>query len=429
MKFYFLVLLLFFHVNVYSKELNYFKYLDLILKQNIDLKLQKKQIEQVMEIIKKNESFLVEPFKIDLQYGLGNYKIPFDYFNNKFPENQKIQQYVIGISKMIDVLNQQGTHKQISVLQKQLEIERELLLKKQIILQYRNAYFHLIFLQLIKDHLREHIEKFQKLKYLFQKNYFDKKLGYYTTPALNLGISTLQTEYNETHSMYQQEFLKIKNMLLESIDSLELDTISKVENLLPETLDKSQLLQYQENNPFIRIETYKLQIIEKNIELYKKLSYQNIEFFAYYLKKNQGNASIEQESQWNMGIRIPIPFGSEKMYDVNIQKKHYEMQQLYLVKTKQEVRNHIENAYNEYLNHYKQYKTNIKQLYDYEPYLVMLEESLLKRRISYFEYWGEHERFHNLLLLTAHSFQKAIENLSLLELYTGLELLKTQSNL
>jgi hypothetical protein len=424
-------LLILFNTFLYSEELHYKKYIEILLSKNLEIKIQQKNQEKVEQFIKKKESIFYEPFKLEMSYSSGKVDIPYNVLKNEYPAQQILKQYTIGLSKIIDVLNQQKTEKTIFVVQKEMENEYLNLIKMQNILEFRNAYFHLIFLNIIHEHLEEHIVRFNLLKKQFLGNYFDKKLGYYTIPALELGINTLSTELQENNTLMNEKITLIKNLLFLSEDtSLDFDSIEQIEDLLPSDLTIDNF--NYENSPLLKIELLKLKLIEENIELYKKLPFSNIEMFFNYSEKNQGKYSSfsfstqnpQKENLWTFGIKIPLPYGSEKTYDVSIQQYEYQLQQLRIEKIRGELKNQIQMVFKDYLNHFNQYKSNRKLLKKHEPYLKMLEESLIKRRITYFEFWGEHEKFHNLLNMTSHSFQKAVESLSLLELYLGQKIIK-----
>jgi len=425
----FLFILLFVIQSLQSKDLHYTKYIEILLSQNLSLQIQKKEQEKVEQWIKKKESLFQDPIKFNLEYSKGNIKTPLNILKSEEPSKQILNQYTIGISKFIDVLNQQKTQREIYSIQRDIEGEYQEWIKKQNLIQFRKAYFDLIFLNLIKEHLQEHVVKFNRLKMTVGKSYFDKKLGYYTIPALELGINTLKTELSEINSMINHQKNILYNLLSNSEFVIELDRLEEIENLFPEKVHLEDLLNPEES-PIIKIENLKTKILVNNIELYKKLPYETTEIFFNYTKKSRGDfrsptfesISPEEEVLWSFGVRVPIPYGSEKQYDVSIQKKELEIQQIKTKQLKIEIRNEIKKAHEDYLNHYSQYKRNLKLLKEMEPYLEMLEDSLIKRRITYFEFWGEHEKYHNLLVMTMHSFQQIVESLSILEIYSGKKL-------
>jgi len=208
----------------------------------------KKEQEKVEQLIQKKESLFQDPLKIDLQYSQGNIKTPLNILKNEEASNQVIRQYTIGISKLIDVLNQQKSYREIYLIQKEIEKENQELIQMQNLMEFRNAYFDLIFLNRIKEHLEEHIIKFNRLKTIVGKSYFDKKLGYYTVPALELGINTLKTELSETDSRINHQKMVLYNLLADRESStLELDGLEDIEKLLPKSVDfknKDELVNY-----------------------------------------------------------------------------------------------------------------------------------------------------------------------------------------
>jgi len=51
-----------------------------------------------------------------------------------------------------------------------------------------------------------------------------------------------------------------------------------------------------------------------------------------------------------------------------------------------------------------------------------LEAALVSRRITYFEFWGEHERLHDILIRMGEARLKAAAALGRLEILVGEEL-------
>ncbi len=56
-----------------------------------------------------------------------------------------------------------------------------------------------------------------------------------------------------------------------------------------------------------------------------------------------------------------------------------------------------------------------------EPVIEVMEDALVSRRVTYFEFWSEHERFHDILIKMGESRLRAADTLGRLEILTGTE--------
>lgn len=412
----------------------YPKYLEKLNYQNSHLLLQKKKLEKLQIMINQKKSLFASPFFFNFSYKKGNNTQPFNIYNNQPSVNQNLNEYIIGISKVLDILQTQSTEKEIYEIQITIEKHYLDLLEKQIKNQFLESYFVAIFLEHIMEHLEEHIVKFEYLKRKFHREYFDKKLGLYTAAALDIGISTLRSEYQETKKLYLKE-LELLNILLNQENQiLQLDEFSFILKYLPNKIETSKeaLVNSYHLCPIYIIEITKLQLEEKKMILVKNQKWNQIEIFLNHGILNLGKyanpsfnpISPEKENYWSLGVKLPLPYGSELNYNDFLQKKEIEIQSLNIKKSEVELKNQISNFYEIYEKDNQQLRNNLYILEKHEPFLKSLEESLLNRRITYFEYWGEHERFHNLLRMSLNLLYNSLTSLHALELFTGKNLIK-----
>ncbi|MDW7976851.1 MAG: TolC family protein [Leptospiraceae bacterium] len=370
---------------------------------------------------------MISPFQLELQYETGTKNYPTNLLQLEEASSQKIKHYIIGLSKAIDVLSKQKTKYEIAQWEKELEDNYSYLMKKQILSEFRLSYFRLIYLQRIKEHLSKHINQFERLSSKYHKNYFDKKLGNYTRMALQIGISKLKSEYTEAESEIQKELSYIRQLLNFDNYLIYVDKIEDISQLFPTELNEKELQKDYEESPIYKAELIKLKIKQKEKELAKKEEFHSFEVFFQYGERETGNyknltfdpINPEKETTYTLGLRIPIPYGTESSMNKFLIQKEEEIQVLQIEKTKVFLKNQIQYLTQIYKNNYQLFQQNIQTLYQSEPYLEMLDDSLLNRRISFFEYWGEHEKFHDLLQLTLKTFEVIVESLNLLELYTG----------
>ncbi|MCS7205658.1 MAG: TolC family protein [Leptospiraceae bacterium] len=422
-----IIFLTFFYLKAITSQTPYYKkYIEILNKENIDLKVQMIR-KQKSDLNIEQKKKMISPFQLELQYETGTKNYPTNLLQLEEASSQKIKHYIIGLSKAIDVLSKQKTKYEIAQWEKELEDNYSYLMKKQILSEFRLSYFRLIYLQRIKEHLSKHINQFERLSSKYHKNYFDKKLGNYTRMALQIGISKLKSEYTEAESEIQKELSYIRQLLNFDNYLIYVDKIEDISQLFPTELNEKELQKDYEESPIYKAELIKLKIKQKEKELAKKEEFHSFEVFFQYGERETGNyknltfdpINPEKETTYTLGLRIPIPYGTESSMNKFLIQKEEEIQVLQIEKTKVFLKNQIQYLTQIYKNNYQLFQQNIQTLYQSEPYLEMLDDSLLNRRISFFEYWGEHEKFHDLLQLTLKTFEVIVESLNLLELYTG----------
>ncbi len=413
--------------SIFSEELKYYyEYKEMLKNSNFDLKIQEEKISEILLSLEQKKAFFRTPLSIDYQIMQGKIQQPYNLITNDFASSSSLHRYSIGISKVIDFLNQQKSEREIIDLKLQIEKLHKEILEKQILISFRNIYFSLIFLNKIRNHLKEHIVRFQNLKNKYGYNYFDKKLGIYTYAALNMGITTLGTEYVDTEKEIHTEIMKIKNLLNQKMEfSFHIDSFSSIAYLLPDLeipMDETAIY----NSSFYKIEKINLEIQKKKIIQAKKNNY-STELFLNYGESRLGkfnNPSLslitpEKESFINFGIRASLPYFSENSYNPEVEENRLRIQTLQMEKFENNLKNLLILEINNYKNLLKQYKKNLEILQNSEPYIELLEESFINNRISYFELWSEHERYHNLLKSTAYFYIQAWESLGNIEIITN----------
>lgn len=416
-----------------AESLKYFDhYYQKIENQNLNIQLQKKKIEKLQIQIEQKKSLFTSPLYLDLNAKKGNQIQPFNLYLNQPSINQKLNEYIIQISKIIDILNSQTLEREIYEIQKKLENSNLILINKQIKNQFIKSYLTAIFLKNMMEHLKEHIDKFEKLKKRFQYQYFDKKLGFYSLAALEMGITILQNEYNETQNYFLKE-IEILNILLnQENQNLKLDNFEEIINIIPKRIPttKETLLNSYKESPLYEIEKAHLEISEKKLILAKNQKWNQLEIFLNYGIRNLGNynsyvysySNPEKENYWSFGLKIPIPYGSELDSYPKIQEKEIEYQALKIKQLELEFKNQISTYYDIFQKDNKQLFHNLEIINKYEPLLKTLENSLISRRITFFEYWGEHERYHSLLRSSISLLESTLSSFYYLEYLTGKEL-------
>lgn len=418
-----------------AQSLKYFdQYFQKIESQNLNIQLQKMKIEKLQIQIEQKKSLFTSPIYVDLIAKKGNQIQPYNLYLNQPSSSEKLNEYIIGISKIIDILNSQSVEKEIYEIQKKLENYNLILINKQIKNQFIKSYLRAIFLKNLKEHLKEHIDKFEKLKKRFPYQYFDKKLGFYSIAALEMGITTLQNEYNETQNYLLKEIETLNILLNQENQNLDLDNFEEILKLIPKTISisKENLLNSYKESPLYEIEKAHLEISEKKLILAKNQKWNQLEIFLNYGIRNLGNynsyvynySNPEKENYFSFGLKIPIPYASELDNYPKIQEKEIEYQTLQIKQLELEFKNQISTYYDIFQKDNKQLFQNLEIIRKYEPLLKTLENSLLARRITFYEYWGEHERYHNILRNSIFLLESTLSSFFYLEYLTGKQLSK-----
>lgn len=418
------LILIFLTGNINPQELKHYnRYAKRLYEENTDWKIQIQKLEKIQAIIEQKQRLLRNPVNVDISISRGTYAQPASVFREEPSYRKSISEYTIGISKAIDLQNIQRNEREIALLQKEQEEYLKKILKFQLKHQFEFAYVSILAYTDLLQHIQKHIQGFENLRRIFY-NFHDRKLGTYTQNAIDVSIETLKSEYHTLQSFLRKETDILKILLNE--ETLLFDDFEEFAGVLSSIQVPGSIPGEFKNSPLYGLEMTGLLIEEKKLMLAKKQKWGEPEAFLSYTEKTTGNYgntfdtfTPQKENFWSLGMKFPLPIGSETMDLEKIQEKEISVKKLNIEKLERKLRMELETSYLTFLETKEQFLRNLRILKKQEIILTSLEQALRSRRITFFEYWNEHEKFHNLYQLTMELMQKTIESLHTMELYAN----------
>ena len=119
------------------------------------------------------------------------------------------------------------------------------------------------------------------------------------------------------------------------------------------------------------------------------------------------------------GIQLPLAFLGPERQNSTIERQKAEKARVELEAETSRSALQLEASYRNYESFRAQYLQMHNFLIRAERFFPALEQALMGRRITYFEFWGEHERYHSLFQKSLDVRLNAARALSELELLTG----------
>ena len=126
-----------------------------------------------------------------------------------------------------------------------------------------------------------------------------------------------------------------------------------------------------------------------------------------------------RETYMRAGIRLPLGFLGPERKSSDIAAQRAEKARVELETATDRSRVQLKASYQNYESLKGQYLQMNRFLIQAERFLPALDQALMGRRISYFEFWGEHERYHALFQRSLDVRLNAAKALSEMELLTG----------
>lgn len=389
------------------------------------LRLQREKKRQ-----EQTSTFLPAAPELDLSFERSQKQYPAGYFDTvPTDERMKGRSYEVGVRQQIDVSGSRSSLRKEAEHRTSLAGHMLRLEKLQARSRLREAYLGISIHGRMSEHLDEHTKRFTRLKAAFGEGYFDRRLGAYTSSALDMGIASLQADYHASQTSYLQSILSLRREL-----ALKQDQPIKVEDYteipLPELPDEAHLIEKARMGLPVLLGRDRIAMAQAAEEMASRKVFPFMELFAATGRRELGNYSSpsfqnnvpERENFWRFGIRIPLGiFGPERMESAvaaaDRQIAEEELKQLEQ-RLDQLVKQELAVYLGEKANYERLYRTFVKS----EPLTQALESALISRRITYFEFWGEHERLHDILIRMGEARLKAAAALGRLEILTGQEL-------
>lgn len=288
----------------------------------------------------------------------------------------------------------------------------------------RELYIQAALLQEWEVHLNEHLSRFYRLKARFGGGYIDRRLGSYSLVALNMGIQTLKSERDEVSVLKRKLIRELSLLVHNPADDLALENIESIKMpSLPPLPELQTAMEQQGSTLKERRAQLEARMKAADLESRKLWPSPSIFLFGGERTVNSGNTiSVypgSRESYMRAGIQFPLSFLGPENKSPGIARLEAQKAQVELETETSRASLRLKAAYQNYESFKKQYIQMHLFLTQAERFLPALDQALMGRRISYFEFWGEHERYHALFQKTLDVRLNAARSLSEIEILTG----------
>lgn len=415
--------------------LTYKEALKQVIETSPEVHIQSLYLQREVKVLQQSSSLVQTSPEIELSYEKGKTQYPIGYFDTiPSAEELKSQSYEIGIRQQIEVTGARQLRIEEATSRKQISEKLLQLEKLQARSRLRQAYFAISIHKEMMDHLNEHVIRFVRMRSTFGNGYFDRRLGNYTMTALDMGITSLKASLAESNTEYDTSILEMKRQmgLLNPEDSNtvnnEVINIEDFQTIPFATLPTEEILISDAKNGLMvllskdRIDAEKAakQIAARNILPF-------VELFAATGKRNLGNYSsvsfqnneVERENYFKFGLRIPIGLWGPQKYESGIKEIDHKIAEQELKQLQDRLTQQVKNEIIFYNRQRESFTDLHRSFVKSEPLLHALESALVARRITYFEFWSEHERLLEILARMGQARLEAAATLGRLEILTG----------
>jgi outer membrane protein TolC len=343
--------------------------------------------------------------------------------------SQSVSGYEAGISQEIEIAGQRGVRKRIAELS--LESARIGYSKRlfEIRSHLREHYYRLSLSRDMEEHLQEHIEVLGTVKKRFGPNYRDPRLGGYVLTAISVDSARMRSEKSDwtTAKIEAESALRV----MTRFNGADLRVTDAHELPLPSPPACREIVsQFTDENPESRSLELGAKIAELERSLANRNTAPNATLFAFAGKRTVGGDIFptpigppnEEESYLRAGIRIPIPLFNTNRSD---REKAKAIQDASEAKRDAIVPTHkmrLSNLCDRYATLSGIALEIRKTDQDSHTYLDQMMNALLNRRISYFEFLTEIEKWHDLKNRYYETVIEAIRTLGEMETLAGLPL-------
>ena len=398
---------------------------------NSDLEIARKESEQ-------SESLISEAPSLEASVTRGTNKdsieaLDLNYSAQVNGKEVPVKGWELGISQKVEIGGQRGLRQDQKAAEKSLYEARLTSTQLEARSRARDLYLQAALLEEWEEHLTEHLSRFYRLRARFGGSYIDRRLGNYSIVALNMGIQTLKSERDEVSILKRKMMRELALMVGERTDALKLQGIDSVSMpALPPLPELEEAMENQGVTLKERRARWEARMKESDLESRKLWPSPSIFLYGGERTVNSGSTvSVypgSRETYMRAGIQFPLSFVGPESKTPDIARLQAEKAKVELDTERSRASLQLKAAYENYESLKKQYMQMKLFLVQAERFLPALDQALMGRRISYFEFWGEHERYHALFQRSLDVRLQAARALGEIEILTGRILDPERSN-
>ncbi len=278
----------------------------------------------------------------------------------------------------------------------------------------------------ILEHLKGHQVSLRGIRRRLGNNFRDPRIGPYAIIAFDTDLVTLDGE------IQKQQILALENersLRFLGIDAGEKIAVPDFESIsLPPAPEAGRAVESAKKNSLdLKFAELSVSAAESGLELAQSEAYPNVTLFFSTGRDIYGNSSIspnvgipsERNDFVRFGLRIPVPVVNRNQGGREIARANLASQKIKLDRVQRELEFSVKSAVEKYrlrLELLAEMKANLRAA---EQSLSAISEALIQRRISYIEFWSEHERWHDIHIRYLDTFINALEYLGQMEAHIG----------
>ncbi|MCB1139251.1 MAG: TolC family protein [Leptospiraceae bacterium] len=377
----------------------------------------------------KSDSFVPEAPSIEASVTRGTSKdsievLDYNYTAQTNGQKLPMKGWEVGISQKFEIAGERGLRQEEMGARKRYFEARLSNQQLQSRAQARELYLQVSLLQDWEQHLSEHLVRFYRLQARFGGGYIDRRLGSYSLVALNMGIQTLKSERDEVRTLKEKLMRELSILVGQPSSDLKLDSIDSIK--MPDLPPLEELrAAMEENGVVLKEKRAFLESRVKAADLESRKLWPAPSLFLYGGERTLNSGAqitvspANRETYMRAGIQLPLAFLGPERQNSTIERQKAEKARVELEAETSRSALQLEASYRNYESFRAQYLQMHNFLIRAERFFPALEQALMGRRITYFEFWGEHERYHSLFQKSLDVRLNAARALSELELLTG----------
>lgn len=410
-----------------APALSYKEALARTLQASPGLRLRTLQVERDRRVVDQHSTLL--PAAPELEASMDRGSIHYQPgLLDTYPtsETHALRSYELGLRQQVDVSGLRGTRREAALKQSNLSEHLKRAEEIQARDRVRMAYLAISIHGGMAEHLAGHVTRFVRLKQWIGPGYFDRRLGAYTGSALDMGISSLRAGQAQSETERQTASLELQQELgLESLPDLQ-----GFRDIAPVAIpEDGQLIALAEKGLPLLIGEDRLALAKAEEEFARRKMFPMIELFASAGRRELGaynattfaNNPAQREDYVRAGVRIPLGAAGPDRAASAVSEVESRMAAEELRVVRERLNRQVRAEAEIYRQQKQRYDDLLKTLDRGEPMLEAIEAALVARRVTFFEFWSEHERLHDILIKMGQARLKAAAALGRLELMTATE--------
>ena len=341
-------------------------------------------------------------------------------------EGQRIRGYEGGLSQEFETAGQRGLRMEIAgngIEGAKIELSR---VELKLIGMFRLRYYAHSARGEMVEHLSEHRRFLRNIRSRLGTNFRDPRIGPYALTAFDTDLTALDADIQKQEIAWMENLMNLRRLGV--VMSRETATDDYQTFVFPDpTPDERILTLARENNFDLRLSRLELQSAETSVDLADRTVFPNVTAFAFAGHEIYGDASLspslsvsERNDYIRLGIRVPIPVVNRNQGEREIARARVEIEKARSEKARLEAESGAVYALEKYSAQIKLIREMSGKLKAAESSLGAISEAFVSRRISYIEFWSEHERWHDIHIRYLETYLSTLDSLTDLELAVGL---------